>query len=269
MSELYFLNGRSADNSLFNRALFFGEGVFETFRWKGKIPVFIDNHLKRLKNSAKLLGIPFPDESILTENIENAVNESNFDDIYVKLCLISEGDSNFASNSERSSVVVVVKKQPEIKEDFSVCVSKIKRNQFSPLNTVKSFNYLESILAKREAMKSGFDDSIFLNINDEIVETSSCNVFWVRGKSLFTPSLNCGLLPGITREIILNIADKIGFEVNERKFKLPYLLNSDFAFLTNASAGCIYVSKINNQVMPVKNEDYMLFRDNLIKKLEW
>lgn len=269
MSEFYYLNGKLAENPLFNRALFYGEGVFETFRWKGKKPVFIENHLERLKRSARLLSIPFPDKKQLIGNIENAVTESNFSDAYVKLCLISEGKSNFASKPDGSSVLIVIKNQPDIKKEFSICVSKLKRNQHSPMNTVKSFNYMENILAKRKAMEKGFDDAVFLNINDEIVETSSCNIFWVRGKSLFTPSVNCGLLPGITRELILDIAGEIGFEVNERKFKLPYLLNSDFAFLTNASAGCIYVSKINNQVMPQKNSEYKTFEDKLEEKLDW
>lgn len=269
MSEYYFFNGHQEDNRLFNRALFFGEGVFETFRWKGKPPALLNTHLERLKQSASLFSIPYPGDSALKENIQNSVRESCLEDAYVKLCLVSEGKSYFSSEPDSCSVIVVVKKQPESKNEYSLCVSKIKRNQNSPLNSVKSFNYMENIMAKRNAVNKGFDDAIFLNINDEIVETSSCNIFWARGKSLFTPSLNCGLLPGTTRELILEIAQEAGFQVNERKYKLPYLLNSDFAFLTNASAGCIYVNRINNQQMPSQGEDYSMFKKMLFEKLEW
>ena len=269
MSEYYFFNGQLEDNRLFNRALFFGEGVFETFRWKGKPPVLLSTHLERLKQSSSLFGIPYPGDPILIQHVQNSVKESTHDDAYVKLCLVSEGKADFSSMPEGCSVLVVVKKQPETKNEYSLCVSKIKRNQNSPLNTVKSFNYMENIMAKRNAIQKGFEDAIFLNINDEIVETSSCNIFWVRGKSLFTPSLNCGLLPGTTRELVLEVARESGYQVNERKYKLPYLLNSDFAFLTNASSGCIYVNRINNQQMPSQGKEYGMFKEMLFEKLEW
>ncbi|MGH7884452.1 MAG: aminotransferase class IV [Thermodesulfobacteriota bacterium] len=269
MSEFIFLDGKVIDKSFLPRALFYGEGVFETFRWKGKPPVFLEKHFERLSSGAKLFDIPFPEITLLFERIYEAVKKSRIHDAYVKLCLIAEGETSFYKMPQKSSILVLVKKHTAPKEEFSLCVSKLKRNQFSPLHMVKSFNYMENILSKREALDKQFDDAIFLNINDEIVETSSCNIFWVRGKALFTPSINCGLLPGITRNAVLSIAPDLGYEINERKFKLPYLLNSDFAFLTNASAGVIYVNKINNQVMPKINAHYKQLKDSLTQKLDW
>lgn len=269
MSEFIFLNGDLCEEIPFPRALFYGDGVFETFRWKGSPPVYLEKHFERLKSGANLFEIPVPEISYLKKAVIDAVSKAKIEDAYVKLCLISEGDSLFYSKPEKSAVLIVIKKHSESKQSFSLCVSKFKRNQNSSLNSIKSFNYMESVLAKREAVEKGFDDSVFLNINDEIVETSSSNIFWVRGTSVFTPSLNCGLLPGITREIILEIAPGLGYEINERKFKLPYLLNSDFAFITNASAGITYVSKINNQIMPEISEDYIRFQEALFGKLGW
>ncbi len=269
LREYIFVNGNLSEKILFPRALFYGDGVFETFRYKGTLPVYLDKHFQRLKESAELFDIPYPDEDLLKETIAASVAQTEIQDAYVKLCLVSEGETLFYSKPEKSSVLIVVKKHIETKNEFSLCVSKFKRNQNSPLNTVKSFNYMENILARREVIEKGFDDCVFLNINDEIVETSSSNIFWVRGTSIFTPSLNCGLLSGITRDIVLDIAPELGYEINERKFKLPYLLNSDFTFLTNASAGITFVKKINNQVMPEITDDYLQFKEKLFQKLGW
>lgn len=269
MKEYIFIDGRLCEEILSPRALFYGDGIFETFRYKGSIPVYLDNHFERLRAGADLFDIPFPEVGLLKKNIIDAVTQTEIEDAYIKLCLISEGDSLFYSRPQKSSVLIVIKKHIEPKDEVSLSVSKFKKNNNSPLNSIKSFNYMENVLARREAIDKGFDDCIFLNINDEIVETSSSNIFWVRGTSIFTPSLNCGLLPGITRDIILDIAPDLGYEINERKFKLPYLLNSDFAFLTNASAGITYVKKINNQVMPEVKDDFLQFKYKLFQKLNW
>lgn len=269
MKEHYFLNGNPVDINFPLRAMFFGDGVFETFRCKGKLPAHIGKHLARLKKGAELLSIPFPDENETVEKIEHAYNSSGITDTYMKVCLLPEGDNTFFTKPTGVSVLIVTKECPVSKDEVDICVSSHKRNQNSVLNSVKSMNYLENILVKREAVDRGFDDAIILNLNNNITETSSCNIFWTRGKGVYTPSVQCGLLPGITREIILEVMAGLDYQIFEHRFGLSYMLNSDFVFLTNSVSGMMFVNKINDLKLPKMDNNYSRIRDRFLKLMDW
>lgn len=269
MKDFIFLDGEIFKNKMPLRSLFYGEGAFETVRWKSVKPRYLDDHIKRLKKGAELLEIPFPSEEEIIERTSNCVLRSRIKDAYVKICLLSKGGNVFYSTPSSSSLLVVVGEYRGAKDQVSVCVTSFKRSRSSSLLRVKTLNYLENILSRREAIKRGFDDAVFLNDNDELAEATSSNVFWVRGKAIFTPSVDCGILPGITRGLVLKIAAELGYEVNERKFRLSYLLNSDFAFLTNSLVGTIYVNKINEQKMPKPSVQYSELKSLLIDRLMW
>ena len=269
MEELIFLNRVRVKDKVPWRSIFYGEGLFETFRWYRKRPRYLEKHLDRLREGSKILNIPYPGNQNIKDNILTAIETSGLNDAYVKVCILSEGDTTFYKNAEKSSILLIVKQYTQPRETVSVCVSSIKRYGESVLLKIKTLNYLENILAKREALERGFDDSIFLNSNEELTESSSSNIFWTRGKALFTPSVDCGLLPGITRELVIEAARDLGFQINERRYKLLYLLNSDFAFLTNALNGMVYVDKINEQEMPPVKKDFKLIKEALNKKLDW
>ena len=191
------------------------------------------------------------------------------DDAYVKICLLSSGKNIFYHKPEASSLLIVVGEYRGTKDQVSICVSTRKRSSTSTLLRIKTLNYLENVLSRREAVDKDFDDAIFLNSNDEVAEATSSNIFWVRGKGIFTPSIECGILPGITRELVLEVASELGYELNERKFRLPYLLNSDFAFLTNSLIGAIYISKINDQIMPNTPVQFVEYKEKLFERLGW
>ncbi|MGI9534502.1 MAG: aminotransferase class IV [Thermodesulfobacteriota bacterium] len=268
MDELILIDGNRVKEPL-TRSLFYGEGLFETFRWKGRLPAFYSEHINRLKNGSELLRIPFPDDAYITEKIEEAVESSILDDLYVKIALISKGDRIFFKNPDESALLVMTREFIDTEENVDVCVATLRRNQDSLLLKYKTFNYLENIIGRREALEKGFDDAIFLNTNNDLTEATSSNIFWARGKDLFTPVVDSGLLPGITRKIILEIANDLGYKINSRKFDLSYLLNSDFAFLTNSLIGMRYISKVNKQMMPPEPISYSKIKNALIEKLKW
>ena len=268
MGELILIDGKNLDEPL-TRSLFYGEGVFESFRWKERCPVFINEHLKRLKNGAETLKIPFPDKDYILNQIETAVSQSYSDDLYIKIAIISKGDRIFFKTPDESSLLVLTREYIEADEDVSVCVASQKKNQDSVLISLKTFNYLDNIIARRDAIDRGFDDAIFLNSNDDITEATSSNIFWVRGKDLFTPGTECGLLPGITRMEVINIAQGMGYKINARKFDLSYLLNSDYAFLTNSLRGMAYINNINVQKMPPRTDSFIRMKEMLDKSLGW
>lgn len=269
LKEFVFLNSEIIEESIPFRSLFYGEGVFETLRWKGNIPRFFDNHLDRLEEGANLLAIPFPDRENIKEQVLNSVDKTGIRDAYLKICLLSSGNNIFYQWPTSSSLLIVVGEYRSSKEQVSVCVSSRKRSPDSVLCRIKTFNYLGNIIARREAIEKGYDDTIFLNASDEVTEASSSNIFWMRGRGLFTPYSESGILSGITRKLVLEIAGDLGYEINERKFKLTYLLNSDFAFLTNSLVGMIYINRINEQYMPSIPKQFLEFKEKLFNKLGW
>ena len=268
MDDLILIDGNKITEPL-TRSLFYGEGLFETFRWRGELPKFILAHIDRLKNGSGLLRIPFPDKDYILERIYEAVRISGSDDLYVKIALISKGDRIFFKNPDESALLVMTRDYLEAEENVSVCVATQRKNQDSLLLKYKTFNYLENIISRREALEKGFDDAILLNTSNDLTEATSSNIFWVRGMDLFTPATDSGLLPGITRQIILDIAGSLGYKINCRRFDLSYLLNSDFAFLTNSLRGTAYISKVNKQTMPPKSNSYERIKKALFGNLAW
>ena len=268
MDELVFIDGNKIKEPL-TRSLFYGEGVFETFRFKGALPVFISEHINRLKSGSEFLRIPFPGESYILAKTKEAVDSSVSDDLYVKIALLSKGDPVFFKNPDESALLVTTRSYMETGENVTVCVATQRRYQDSLLLKYKTFNYLENIIGRRGALERGFDDAIFLNTNNDLTEATSSNIFCVREMDVFTPAVESGLLPGITRKIVLDIAKDLGYKVNCRRFDLSYLLNSDFAFLTNSLRGMSYVSKVNKRKMPPKPRSYTRTKSALLEKLHW
>lgn len=269
MTSIIYLNGTRVNIDFPLRTIFYGDGVFETFRCKGKLPVYLEKHIERLRQGADLLSIPFPQQDQLIENIDKTYRDAGLEDANLKVCLLPEGENIFYKKPEDVSILVSIREIVQTPDVYSICLSSHKRNQNSVLNHVKSINYLEKVLARREALDKGFDDAVFANLNNEITETSSSNIFWVRGKGLYTPSVNCGLLPGITRDIVIDIMRDLGYQINERRFGLSYMLNSDFVFITNSISGIIFVNRINELKMPEPDVNYEKLKKVLYNRLQW
>ncbi len=269
MEELFFLDGKRFEGVPALRALFYGEGVFESFRWKGSPPVFLSMHLERMRKGADFLGIPFPPESQIRLRIEDAAGASPGDDLHVKACLLAQGDTVYHSRPRASSLLVSVRPRVESPDSLSLWVCGERRPPQNSLFSHKTLNYLGNIVAKREAVERGFDEALLLDTDGGVAETSCHNVFWAKGKKLFTPSSECPVLPGVTREIVLRLAERLGYEPVCGNFPLEELLSSDYAFLTNAGVGIVYVSGINGDVKPSVPRSYEVIRKSLLLELGW
>lgn len=263
------MNGKRIPDDLPLRTLYYGEGVFETFRFKSEMPLFFDRHVERMKKGAELLGIPLPDENHIVDMVSSAVTKSGLSDMYVKVCLVSEGNSLFYQNADESSVLIVLKDYSTENKPIKTRICSFSRNSQSPLLRIKSLNYLENILARREAIYSGYDESLFLNERGEITEGSASNIFWVRNGILFTPSIDCGVLPGIVRSILIEHASEAGLEVSEGRFDLNALLDAECAFFTNSLAGFREIARINETSMQVDNPHLSTIKRMLFGLLKW
>jgi 4-amino-4-deoxychorismate lyase len=264
-----FTNGERLRDALPLRTLFYGEGVFETFRFRSDMPVFFERHIERMRSGAELLRIPFPEANYIADTVLSAVTESGLSDLYVKVCLVSGGNSLFYENADKTSVITVLKEFNVETSPAKATVYSFRRSSVSPLLRIKSLNYLENILARREALDSGFDEAIFLNERDEIAEGSASNIFWVSDGTLFTPAIDCGVLPGIIRGVLIERASDMGLQVEEGKFKMPDLTESDFAFFTNSLSGLREIAKIHDTHLPVDNRLFATIKENLFDLLKW
>ena len=269
VNEYIYINGYRVENSLPLRTLFFGEGLFETFRYRNRLPALIDKHLERMETGAKLLSVPFPKKEYIKELLENAVLESGLKDAYVKICLLSQGESVFYKTAVKSQLLVIVKEYMPPRQSVKVEISSFRRVSESPLHGVKSLNYLENILSRREASDSGLDESLFLNERDEVTECSASNIFWLKGNTLFTPSIECGLLCGTTRALILNFVHDYGINPVEGNLTLNDLKDADFVFITNSLIGCIPVTELEGYSINSVNNNFDKIRKALLQKLKW
>lgn len=269
MKEYISIDGKKLDSSIPLRALFYGEGVFETFRYKNGMPVLLVKHLDRMDRGTKLLNIPHKDRDLIIEMLKNSISESKIDDAYVKICLLSEGMSSFSSTPDSSQLLVIIREYENPGRSVNVKVNSFRKISISPLRSVKSTNYLENVLARREALRKGFDEALFLNEWGEITECSASNIFWFKDGTFFTPHTNCGLLEGTTRNFIMDLVVELNYSTLKGGYQIDDILTSDFVFITNSLIGSIPVSSIGDISFDIEHPVYLELQKSLIKGLKW
>jgi len=255
-SDLIYLNGKiipanEAKVSVLDQGLLFGWGVFETLKtYNGKL-FLLEKHLQRLEKSAKFLDISNPlTHSELTRGIYQYINDADLQNEVIRITLTKreKGKENiFFTN--RSFIYT----RDDYEKGFNAAVASMKRNPESFLYYHKTLNFLENMQNLQNAKKRGFQEALFLNISDHLCEGSISNLFFIKNNTIYTPSVDCGLLPGITRECIINTVVTPGrwpldsFQVNEGKYTLNDLLTAEEAFLTNSIMGIMPLTVIENK----------------------
>ncbi len=248
-----FLKGDDAKLSVFDRTVRFGDGVFEGIRsYDGKI-FKLKEHLERLVDSCKYIGIenlPLDIEQ-LTVVTKECIKLNRLKDAYIRIN-VSRGPgmgSLDPTTSVRVSVVVMAYPYPSLFGDKSVklIVSSIrKKSPYAIDARAKTLNYLDSILAKLQARKAGADEAVMLDPNGFVAEATGENIFVVKNGKLSTP-VTVSSLGGITRDTIFHIAKKLGYEVQERIMTVFDLYTSDEVFLTGTGAGVVAASEVDGR----------------------
>lgn len=236
-----------------DRGLLFGDGIFETFRFHQQNIPFLNIHLQRLLEGLKQLDIKldYPIENI-TEWIKNSIHTSKKDNGIAKI-VITRGswDGQFIPKKSMCHIMLYTYENTPIldfkeKPLINLTISSIPKNQYSPIVHIKTLNYLENILARKKALSENFDDCLFLNLDHKISETTTSNIFWVKEQSLYTPELNAGILPGVTRKLILKIAKELNIKIHEGSYGIEAIKEADEIFTTNVKTGIQPVQKIDN-----------------------
>jgi branched-chain amino acid aminotransferase len=232
--------------SAFDRGFLYGDGVYETLLIHGGKPLLWGEHLRRLRASARGIGLAFPaGERAIRRGLARLLKANRHTEAVVRLTL-SRGPAplGFDPRLARRPTLVMISlaffghPAAVYERGMAVGIAEIRRNPRESLDpALKSTNNLNNILAKREALAMKVDEAVMMNTRNELAEGTISNIFFVRRKTVFTPHLTCGILAGVTRETVIRLARRRGWAVREGRFGPGDLLRADEVFLTSTTLG--------------------------------
>jgi branched-chain amino acid aminotransferase len=254
---------KDAQIHVLSHALHYGSGVFEGIRAystvRGPAVWHLDEHLKRLYRSAKLyhLEIPFSPEA-LTEGTKDLIRVNALESCYVRP-LVFRGYGEMGVNPLEAPVNVVIAVWPwgaylgdeALERGVRIKISSWRRNPQNslPAAAKATGQYINSVLAKVESLKAGYDEAIMLNDHGYITDGSGENVFIVRKGMLVTPPTQAGCLDGITRESVITLARENGYEVREENLVRTDLYNADECFFTGTAAEITPIREVDDRLV--------------------
>jgi branched-chain amino acid aminotransferase len=242
--------------SILDTGYTFGDGVYETLRTYNGRPFHLDRHLVRLRRSAEriAIAIPLSDEALkawLDALLQRAQNPES----YIRI-IVSRGVGDISYRFERvkgPTVVMAVRPFEALPDQYfaegiPVVIASVRRNSRRALDpAIKSCNLLNNILAVQEAQARGAVEAILLNDEGDVAEGSSSNVFVVKDGALVTPPLDAGILAGITRDVILELARAMDIPTHEQSLRVPQLFGADEAFMTSTIKEAAPIRTIDGQ----------------------
>ncbi|MDW8033138.1 MAG: aminotransferase class IV [Aquificaceae bacterium] len=235
-----------------NRTLLFGEGLFETIRWKPSEEK-LSLHYQRLSSSAKTLGIPCPTYEEFRAELEKHTHGG--DGLYVKYLLISKGGDHLTHSPQAYGELILVKALKSQPYRVDLCLSSYRRHSSDPLCGHKTTSYLFNLLVKREALSRGFHDGIVLNEKDQVCETATSNLLLLRGSRFYTPAKSSGLLWGTTLEFL-----RRRLEIEEEYIRFTELDKYDALFVLNSLMLCAMVERLEERTLNIDIQGFKELR---------
>ena len=235
--------------SVFDHGFMYGVGLFETFRTYNKHPFLLDSHLERLNKGLGQLNITrrFQREEI-NAIIQRLLTENRLENAYIRFNVSAGiGEIGLQTTPYNDSNVIMYMKPLQTTEKLTEKKAdwlKINRNTPEGSERLKSHHYLNNLFAKREIGDDVLMEGIFLTKEGYVAEGITSNLFWIKDKFLYTPSLETGILNGITRQYILAQANRTGLEVREGLYFPDELLQADEVFATNSIQEIIPIKSI-------------------------
>lgn len=256
MSNLFLnYNGKilSEETLLFNandRALRYGDGIFETMLWKNGSIRFLDYHLERLHESMKLLRFNNPtamDGFFIKSITEELIRKNNMigQEVRVRLTVIRGGTGLYTPQSNMPHYILQVSRIPKQKEDSKVGLivdlyTEV-RKAYNEISMIKSNNALVYVLASEYKKQRGVDEVLLLNFEGYLCEATASNIFVMYDKKLYTPAINQGCVNGVMRRVVMDMAEDEGMEVIEAQISPEIMNQADEIFCTNAIRGIQWV----------------------------
>ena len=260
MEQIVYLNGSlvprsQAKISPFDLGFLYGYGLFETMRaYSGHI-FRLGVHLERLTRSAAQLGMPLS-ASELKKACYDTLKANKLSDARIRLTVsMGEGEAtpDPPKHPQPTVLIIATNYTPPSAETYrngyKAVVASMRQNSQSPLSRLKTANYLNNILARKEARGKGADEAILFNERNYLCEGSTSNIFLVARGNLITPNEESGCLPGITRQIVIELATELSIRVTEREIRLEELLNADEAFFTSSLIELMPLTEVDGKTI--------------------
>ncbi len=248
--------------SIFDRGFLYGDSVYEVTLTYNDTPFLMKEHLDRLWNSATGIGmeiswsrdkiIQFVSEGL--EEFKTLVSASRY---YIRI-IVTRGGGEIGldpSLSEGQNLFIIFKPLPEpnlvqYEKGVDLVVTEVLRNPKRAMDpNVKSGNYLNNVMALKQAREKGAYDAVMLNENGYVTESSTANIWIVLGDRIITPPVDAGLLGGITRQTLMRIGIEKGFNIREQNFTADTLCSADEVFITSSTREVLPVTMINEQTI--------------------
>ncbi len=260
MAKIY-LNGEfvpkeEAKVSVFDHGFLYGDGIFEGIRAYDGYVFKLEEHLDRFYRSARAINLEVPMErKEMTEVILETLRVNGLDEAYIRP-IVTRGEGSLGIDTEsctNPSVIIITKEWealygPELYEEGLNLLTTTIRNQpkqgLPP--TVKHLNYLTNVMALMQADNWGADEALMLDTNGNISEGSADNVFAYRKGTVYTPPV-INNLPGITRDVVIDILEDLDYEVKEENLGLAEVMTADEVFLSGTAAEVAPVSEIDGR----------------------
>jgi len=249
---------RDASVSVFDHGLLYGDGVFEGLRFYNRRTFMLEAHLRRLERSADAIGLRLPaGPEQIAEAIARLVAAYAHDDGYLRL-VVTRGAGNLGIDPRKCpqpnlfiiADELAVMDVTDPAQGVRLHLARTRRMPAECLDpSIKSLNYLNNILARIEANRAGCDEALMLNLDGYVSEGSVDNIFIARDGVLKTPPLKDGLLEGVTRAVIIEVAEAAGIPCEQISLRVDDLKQADECFLTGTGAELIPVREIDGQLL--------------------
>lgn len=260
---LVWLNGElvkksQAKVSVFDHGFLYGDGVFEGIRsYNGRV-FMLDEHLDRLYESAKSIWLTIPlTKDQMKEAILQTLRANNLRDAYIRV-VVSRGEGDLGLDPRKCPKpnVIIITDRIELfpselyERGIEMVTVSVRRNSPQALNpNIKSLNYLNNILAKIEAINAGKPEGLMLTLDGYVAEGTGENIFIVKSGKLFTPPAYMGILKGITRQVVMKLAQEMEIPVKEEVLTLHDVYTADECFITGTAAEIVPVVKLDGRVI--------------------
>ena len=254
-----YINGRilperDAHLSPLDRGFTLADGLFETMVALGEKVFRLRDHLTRLRRGAGVLHLELPPEAELLEAVLETLGRNGRDMSVVRLTAtrgVNPGRGLDVSPGVAPTIVIRVTpwSGPAIAlpQGLSAIVSTIRRNDLSPLSRIKSLSYVEAVMARLEARRSGADDAVLCNTRGLLTGGASSNIFAIIGSALVTPPEEDGVLAGVARRTVLEEVEALRLPAAERSMTPDDIVGAEEVFLTNVVTGVVPVASLNGR----------------------